>query len=304
MDDALPIDVRTALENIATEEPVTDQSEPATKFDGHTSSRALLDALRDHYIKPGDQWAGGVLLTEVQSPTTLRRADAVYLGFTSSRGYCIDVCELKVTKADFRRELDDPSKAEAWWPHSTRWWIVSPHPSVTPPEELPDGWGLMCPAKRGRRFQVIRKPEVRQPHVDLTLLITLAKKLDTVRENEVRQAVYRAQQEFYAKEAELRRELRSTSDPHAQERLRLLDEMEQAAGLTLRDWSFGDSDDATPQQFGQALRQVVKADRATSDINQRTERLIAACKSTRAHLDELEKAAQRLQRLRPEGGVA
>lgn len=287
MTETLPIDV--------TQEP--EKPQPG-------NSKALLAALRDHYIKPGDDWSGGVLLTEVQSPTSLRRADAVYLGFTSSRGYCIDVCELKVSKADFRRELDDPSKAEAWWPHSTRWWIVSPHPSVTPPEELPDGWGLMCPNPRGRRFKVVRQPEVREPRVDLGLLITLAKKLDNMRDLAVRQAVQEAQQQFYVAEEKLRRELRSTSDPATRERLRLLGELEEAAGITLADWTFYNKEEATPQQFGRALRRLIKVGQSEEDAARQAERLQRLISATRDSLDGLEKVAKALRSKPTDGRVA
>src|SRR5690242_11175870 len=104
----------------------------------------LLDRLRAHFIKPDDTWAGAVCLTEVTAPNSTRRADLVHIGLWASRGAGgIDVCELKTSRSDFRRELEKPAKAEAWWPYSSRFWIVSPSEHITPPGELPEGWGLM-----------------------------------------------------------------------------------------------------------------------------------------------------------------
>ncbi|GAA2695653.1 hypothetical protein GCM10010412_088680 [Nonomuraea recticatena] len=43
-----------------------------------------------------------------------------------SRGRTIDVHEIKVSRADWQRELAAPGKAEAWWLCSHRFYIVAP----------------------------------------------------------------------------------------------------------------------------------------------------------------------------------
>lgn len=220
-----------------------------------SAALTLLNQLERHYIGPEDL-PGGVFLREVQMirEGRTRRADAVYLSFTRSRGWGIDVAEVKVSRADYLTELNKPVKAEAWWQHSSRFWIVSPGPDITPVDLLPEGWGLMCPQARGRRFKVWKAPAERTPEVDLALLIEIAKKLDTIRA----QAVYEAKR---AAEDDCRDRLRKAAEHReaaqmtgtAVAKVRLLDELEEATGLRL--------DHNTGTWWGNRdLRTVTKAD--------------------------------------------
>lgn len=56
--------------------------------------------------------------------------------------------ECKSTRGDFLREIADPSKSDAFYPHCNRFWLVIGEPSVCSPDEVPMGWGLLVP--RGR----------------------------------------------------------------------------------------------------------------------------------------------------------
>jgi hypothetical protein len=218
----------------------------------------LLDALRRHYIGP-EPLPGGVFLTELQVPDreehTVRRADAVYLSFTRARGHAIDVHEVKVTRGDFLRELDRPQKAEAWWKYSSRWWIVSPHPTITPPDLLPEGWGLMCPGRRGRRFTVIQAPAVRHPTVDLTLLIELAKRLDLDRARLVGQAEREAEYARRELQLQAKREERLTGPTDEQQRrLEALADLERLTGVRLTAPGSWHPAGRTAEEFAAALR--------------------------------------------------
>ena len=62
--------------------------------------------------------------------------------------------EVKVTRADWVTEMDDPTKAEAWKKYCDRWWLVAPA-DVVRPGELPDGWGLLVPTAKGLRAAVV-----------------------------------------------------------------------------------------------------------------------------------------------------
>jgi AraC-like DNA-binding protein len=242
---------------------------------GTAASRRLLDQLRAHYAKPGEPLPGGVFLTEVQAPGrgTLRRADAVWVGFTSNPGPCIDVCELKISSEDYRRELADPTKADAWWPYCSRFWIVSPSPLITPPDRLPPGWGLMCPKSPGRRFRVHREPEVRQPLVDLELLMAIAKKMDTARAEEVAAGLRAAKEAAWRDyQRDMQDTPRLTAD--ARRRLTLLEETEQALGVSLEEWSGRGG--ATPAEFADAFRRALGQAQRDAHIQRRIDRVTAA----------------------------
>lgn len=152
----------------------------------HTA-RSLLGLLERHYIKPSDPLPGGVFLTEVPAPNASRRADALYMGFTRSRGTAINVFEVKVTRADWLTELADPTKAEAWFNHCHKFWVVCPR-GVVKLGELPDGWGLMHPGKSKVRMDIEVKAETHEAEITLEVLQEIAKKLDLQRAAAGRQA--------------------------------------------------------------------------------------------------------------------
>jgi hypothetical protein len=114
-----------------------------------TGARALtadlLARLERHYIKPGEPLPGGVFVPEVgwNGGTANSRCDAIYVGFTGSSGRLLIGHELKVSRADWRRELDKPGKADAWADQCHAWYVVVPSTTVVTPEELPHGWGLL-----------------------------------------------------------------------------------------------------------------------------------------------------------------
>lgn len=206
----------------------------------------LNDLLHAHFIRPEDllnpAGAGAVYLTEVTAPgNSGRRADAVHIGLWQSRGAGrIDVCELKTSRSDFRRELDKPQKAEAWWPYSTTFCIVSPGVDITPPEELPPGWGLMVPNPRGgRRFKTVVKPEEREPKLSIGLLMTLLKNTETTRTNALRLQEQQMREQYHKQVQEVRRE-RGMVSPKDVKRLDLLDRLEKAMDMQLGDYAWRD----------------------------------------------------------------
>ncbi|MGW8702870.1 hypothetical protein ACWGOK_39195 [Streptomyces eurythermus] len=234
---------------------------PNAEATSKMTTAELNDLLHAHFIRPEDRLnqagAGAVYLTEVTAPgNSGRRADAVHIGLWQSRGAGrIDVCELKVSRADFRRELDKPEKSEAWWPYSTTFSIVSPGVHITPPEELPTGWGLMVPNPRGRRFKVVVKPEEREPNLTIGLLMTLLKNTETSRVNDLRLQQQRLSQNFSEQLQKARRE-RGLVNPKDVKRLELLDRLEKAMGMPLADFAWGDQ--LEPEQAAEGLAEYMR----------------------------------------------
>lgn len=121
-----------------------------------TPTADLLARLRRHYIKPGAPLPGGVFLPEVGWNGAVHpgRADALYVGLTGSSGRLLVGHEIKVSRADWLRELAKPGKADAWADQCHEWWIVT-LPGVIQDGELPDGWGLMLPGTSRTRMKVV-----------------------------------------------------------------------------------------------------------------------------------------------------
>lgn len=105
----------------------------------HVSTSAVRDMLRARYAEP--EWA---FMEEVAPKTGggTRYADGVAVNLWSSRGHAVHGFEIKVSRADWLRELKDPSKAEPVFRYCDHWFIVAPK-GVVRDGELPPTWGLL-----------------------------------------------------------------------------------------------------------------------------------------------------------------
>jgi len=230
----------------------------------------LLEALRDHYLMPGQSRPGAVFLTEVTAPDRIHRADAVHVGLWASRGYTVDVCELKTGRADFQRELDQPDKAEAWWAHSNTFWIVAPNTMVAPPQLLPPGWGLMVPGK-ARRFKVVTPAERRELRPTTALLAALLVSMETDRNKEVERQRNRLVNEHHKQMQALRRQATAPGSAETHRRLKRLEELEKSCGFQLDSYDFGEY--VSPEVLGSALRELIAKGRAVKAAAEALERM-------------------------------
>lgn len=215
----------------------------------------LMNALIAHYRKPGTTQDGEVLLPEVAAPGSNRRCDLLRIGVWPSRGMGIDVHELKVSRSDWLRELDDPGKADAWWPYSSRFWVVAP-PKMIRPEEMPPGWGLMeAPSGANRRrFKVVVKPEDREPKLTVALLADLVGRCDNIRAGEIWTLKQDHRNELHQAEQKIRAEVGATRlDYETHEQLELLAKLEAAMGVQLSEWASRRDDCFSVAEFVAAI---------------------------------------------------
>lgn len=267
---------------------------------GMTSSE-LDELLHLHYISEKDQFdlagAGAVYLTEVTAPGhSGRRADAVHIGLWSSRGAgTVEVCELKVSRADWLKELKEPKKAEAWWPYCNLFWLVVPHAGIVQEGELPKGWGLMMPSGgKSRRFKVLQKPEEKDSEITPGLLITLLKNTETTRTNALQQQERVLRQKFYDQEKQTQRQ-RGLFNEKDKRRLELLDRLEAALGVELTDYSWEEK--LQPEGAARALKALAGGEAALDKTKDRAESAVR-------ELDRAAKSAQETaDRLRKEMGI-
>lgn len=211
-------------------------------------TNAILQALIGHYRKPGSDRSGEILITEAAAPGgTTRRADLVRIGMWASRGTGIDVHEIKVSRSDWLRELDDPAKAEAWWPYCNRFWITAP-PGIVADGELPEGWGLMEPSSRGRRFKVRVPAASKAPNLTVPLLVELLRRADNERLGEMDRVRDRHREEMEKVRREAREKQAVAAIPYdVKHRLELLERLEKAIGIPLNQW--GSDRDGVPSRM-------------------------------------------------------
>lgn len=82
--------------------------------------------------------------------------------------------EVKVSRSDWLAELRDPTKAEAFRPYCSRWWLVVSDRRIVRDGELPDGWGLLV--LRGDRLACsVRAPKLTPQPMPAAMLAAFAR---------------------------------------------------------------------------------------------------------------------------------
>jgi hypothetical protein len=116
-------------------------------------TKHLTEMLRAKYAPPA--WA---FLTEIANGTgaiSRRWADAVAMSIWPSRGLHLHGFEVKVSRSDWKRELDNPAKAEPVFQYCDYWWLVIYEAKIVEPGELPATWGLLCLDDKGKALNVV-----------------------------------------------------------------------------------------------------------------------------------------------------
>lgn len=224
-------------------------------------ARLLLERLRRHYIKPGP-FPGYVFLDECGiNGSTGRRVDAVAVGFTSTSGRLLVGHELKVSRADWRHELDQSGKADVWADNCHAWYVVAPSTDIVPVEEVPHGWGLMIPSPRTKtRMQVVVKAQVHAARTPSWRIVrSIMARLDTLQAAQIqhvrataREDVRKQVLEEQARDDERRGKRQLTHQE--QKSLHHLERLEEALGRPLDDYAWGEDGRVDPQRLAAALR--------------------------------------------------
>ena len=166
--------------------------------------RALVQDMRiridRRHMQTGDGFRGGVVLHEVPS-VDHRRADALACDFRN-RGDGLIGYEIKVARGDWLQELDHPEKAEAWARYCNEWYVIAP-PGVVLREDLPDGWGLLEPVAKVRVTVKVKAARREPEPMPAPVAFELIKKVDTLRVQEVAEAVRAQRQRVYELETKV-----------------------------------------------------------------------------------------------------
>ncbi|MBU2704094.1 hypothetical protein Ga0466249_005247 [Sporomusaceae bacterium BoRhaA] len=122
-------------------------------------SSEICAALRDRYKQP--EWA---LFFEVGSGTGAncrRHADALAMNMYPSRGLSIVGFEIKVSRGDLKRELENPVKAEEIARFCNEWFLAVPEGLIKDDDLIPAAWGVI-ECKDGRIW-INKKAEQLKP---------------------------------------------------------------------------------------------------------------------------------------------
>jgi hypothetical protein len=111
------------------------------------TERVMLDALHARYSQCHGNGVRYVVAEHVKSGggfDARRTADLIAVDMWKAGRYEVHGHEVKVSRADWLRELRDPDKAGEFLPYVNRWWIVVPDAGIVRDGELPAGWGLLA----------------------------------------------------------------------------------------------------------------------------------------------------------------
>jgi hypothetical protein len=117
----------------------------------------VYDAIVAAHADP--EWAVFPEVSDATGMRASRRADAVAFNLWPSRGLEIRGFEIKVSRSDLKRELEDPSKADAIGAYCDSWCLAVPAGMLKDSDPIPPAWGIFVVKGGAGRFQ--RLPTLR-----------------------------------------------------------------------------------------------------------------------------------------------
>lgn len=127
----------------------------------------IINALSKKYKSP--EYA---FLTEVRNSvgfsSRVRTADAMAMSLWPSRGLYMTGFEVKISRADWKKELEQPEKAEELARFCKMWFVACPDKLIEK-DEVPPGWGLIYVKDDGGLKYA--KPAPEHPAVEPTWML-------------------------------------------------------------------------------------------------------------------------------------
>lgn len=143
------------------------------------TSDDIYDRLHTRY--PAPEWAAFEELRDGPGFNQRRTVDFVAVNTWPSKGLAIVAVEVKVTRGDFRRELDHPEKRATVTPYVNEFWFAAPR-GIVKPEEVPDGCGLLETWGEGKLRATIRARQFMDREPDRPLWTVIARRCAQDRE--------------------------------------------------------------------------------------------------------------------------
>jgi hypothetical protein len=149
----------------------------------------------------GEQYA---VLFEVRNGTAWRAnrsVDAVVMGLWPSLGMELWGMEIKVTRYDWLREIENPAKASEVFEYFDRWFLVAPA-DIIKPDEIPLPWGWLVPEsgrlRQARAAAKNTEPKTVNRHFLGALLRRVAKTDDAFVQSAISTALAEQRRQFDA----------------------------------------------------------------------------------------------------------
>lgn len=257
------------------------------------SETTVLDAIETRYQDKSQ----GTFLRQVRDATGFsgkRTADGLYMGAWGSVGVQLHGFEAKVSRSDWKKEIQDVSKAGCFEKFCHYWWVCAPEKVVDLPE-MPATWGLKIVSKTDQGYSVrVAKPASLNPNPTLTYsffssCLRQCRRTDPVEkeiERKIADAYELGRQEGMksnAKEWELER-VKKRVDEYMQK----ITDFERASGVRIDQYG------STPRKIGAAVRLVLKNGGVStlSSLARILSHLEQTTEETRSFITEMERIAR------------
>jgi len=133
----------------------------------------LVALLRVKY--PADAYAVLEQVRDGAGFNANRTGDVMVMGLWPSRGLSLQGFEVKVSRADWLREVKQPQKAESLYRYCDHWWLLAAAPDLVQDLELPSTWGLLAP--KGRGLGIVKPaPQLTPDPMNRSMLAALLKR--------------------------------------------------------------------------------------------------------------------------------
>lgn len=216
------------------------------------TTQQVKAALRARFCPPTFAFLDEVRNGTGFSRGVTRTADGLAMSLWPSRGLELHGFEIKVSRSDWQRELEQPEKAEAIAAYCDRWWLAVGDPDIVRTGELPATWGLLVP--KGVNLVVHVEPQkLEAKPLDRLLLAAILRRATTVSADEAEIAArVEKRTEEIREQAKADAEHQQAHVSRAHEALtKALAEFTEASGVDLRNqWEAG--------QIGEAVREVLR----------------------------------------------
>jgi len=193
-------------------------------------------------------------------------ADAISMGLWPSRGLDIHGFELKVSRADWLKELKKPEKAEGIAKYCDYWWLVISNPDYVKDGELPNKWGMLVP-HRGKLSTIKKAKRLEPVPLDRNFVASLLRRAHEQTEKQFKDYIPRSEikneLDKARKAGEKVRKNKARLNLYAEqtelEQLKtMIDKFEQESGVSLTRYNAG--------RIGKAVKYVLAASSAAHAV--------------------------------------
>jgi len=217
------------------------------------------------------------VLHEVRNSTGFRKkirtADALAMSLWPSRGIELIGFEIKMSRGDLKRELDDPEKASEIMKYCNRWWLVVGHKDLIQPGELPPTWGLMV-AHKNTISSVVAAPELKPAPLDKLFVASILRNITEmyVPASQLDRMVSK-ERSLIAKNAAIEKEQsEKTLRGRVKDLEEIIQDFEIASGVSLHNkWDIGNIGSAIRTLKGGSAKDLIMVKNIAQEIVDRAE---------------------------------